>query len=167
LGGSSLVHRLAQGVRFPIAVENEANLSAVAQAWRGLGRGLRNFAVISIGSGVGGAVFANGQLVRGRHNAAGEVGFLELSPTDLHGPLEEPTPLLEREVGADGIVARARHYIVESDPESPLLLQEMDPPAVLAAAEAGPAGGGERSRRLSTSSRSPSSRYPLSWTPSW
>jgi beta-glucoside kinase len=64
-GGSGLVRRLAQDAHIPIAVENEANLSAPAQAWRGLGLGLRNFAVISIGSGVGGAVFANGQLVRG------------------------------------------------------------------------------------------------------
>ena len=136
-GGSGLVRRLAQDVSVPIAVENEANLSALAQAWRGLGRGLRNFAVISIGSGVGGAVFANGQLVRGRHNAAGEVGFLELSPDDLHRPVAEPTPSLEREVGAEGIAARARRYLAESDPDSPLLLQEIDPPAVFAAAEAG------------------------------
>jgi glucokinase len=142
-GGSGLVRRLAQDVSFPIAVENEANLSALAQAWRGLGRGLRNFAVISIGSGVGGAVFANGQLVRGRHNAAGEVGFLELSPDDLHRPVAEPTPSLEREVGAEGIAARARRYLSESDPDSPLLLQEIDPPAVFAAAEAG-AGWGRR-----------------------
>ena len=95
-GGSGLVHRLAQDVRIPIAVENEANLSALAHAWRGLGRGLRNFAVLSIGSGVGGAVFANGQLVRGRHNAGGEVGFLELSPDALHRPVIEPKPTLER-----------------------------------------------------------------------
>jgi glucokinase len=91
-GGSGLVRRLAQDVRIPIAVENEANLSALAQAWRGLGRGLRNFAVISIGSGVGGAVFANGQLVRGRHNAAGEVGFLELNPRGPHRPAVESGP---------------------------------------------------------------------------
>ncbi|MGA3031514.1 MAG: ROK family transcriptional regulator [Candidatus Limnocylindrales bacterium] len=136
-GGSGLVRRLAQDVRIPIAVENEANLSALAQAWRGLGRGLRNFAVISIGSGVGGAVFANGQLVRGRHNAAGEVGFLELSADELHRPMVESTPSLERALGAEGIAARARRYLSESDPDSPLLRQEIDPPAVFAAAEAG------------------------------
>lgn len=142
-GGSGLVHRLAQDIRIPIAVENEANLSALAHAWRGLGRGLRNFAVLSIGSGVGGAVFANGQLVRGRHNAAGEVGFLELSSHALHRPVVEPKPTLERVLGAEGIASRARRYLAESDPESSLLRQEIDPPTVLAAAEAG-AGWGRR-----------------------
>jgi glucokinase len=135
-GGAGLVRRLAQDVSIPIAVENEANLSALAQAWRGLGRGLRNFAVISIGSGVGGAVFANGQLVRGRHNAAGEVGFLELCADELHRPVVESTPSLERAVGAAGIVTLARRYLAESDPES-LLRQDIDPPAVFAAAQAG------------------------------
>ena len=136
-GGSGLVHRLAQDVRIPIAVENEANLSALAHAWRGLGRGLRNFAVLSIGSGVGGAVFANGQLVRGRHNAGGEVGFLELSPDALHRPVIEPKPTLERLLGAEGIVSRARSYLAETEPESSLLRQDIDPPMVLAAAEIG------------------------------
>ena len=136
-GGSDFVHRLAQDVAIPIAVENEANLSALAQAWRGLGRGLRNFAVLSIGSGVGGAVFANGQLVRGRHNAAGEVGFLELSSDALLRPLTEARTTLERLLGAEGIASRARLYLAKSDPTSSLLGQEFDPPAVLAAAEAG------------------------------
>lgn len=136
-GGSGFVHRLAQDVRIPIAVENEANLSALAQAWRGLGRGLRNFAVLSIGSGVGGAVFANGQLVRGRHNAAGEVGFLELRSDALHRPLIEAKTTLEGLLGAEGIASRARVYLAESDPTSSLLGQDIDPPTVLTAAEAG------------------------------
>jgi predicted NBD/HSP70 family sugar kinase len=140
-GGSALVQRLAEDVRIPIAIENEANLSAVAQAWRGLGRGLRNFALISIGSGVGGAVFANGQLVRGRHNAGGEVGFLELNAQELHRPVSEAEPSLERALGADGIVSRARRYLAESDPDSLLLRRDIDPPTVLAAAEAGAAWG--------------------------
>jgi glucokinase len=140
-GGSGLVQRLAQDVRIPIAVENEANLSALAHAWRGLGRGFRNFAVLSIGSGVGGAVFANGQLVRGRHNAAGEVGFLELSSDALHLPVPEPKPTLESVLGAEGIGSRARRYLAEFDPESALLRHDIDPPTVLAAAEAGAAWG--------------------------
>src|ERR1019366_8087536 len=73
-GGADLVASLARDMHLPILVENEANLAALAQAWRGLGRGLRDFAVISIGSGVGGAIVANGQLIRGRNHAAGEVG---------------------------------------------------------------------------------------------
>jgi glucokinase len=138
-GGSDLVRRLAQDVSVPIAIENEANLAALAQAWRGLGRGLRDFAVISIGSGVGGAVVANGQLVRGRHNAAGEVGFLAPSLEELRRPAVEPAPSLERAASATGITASARAYLTQSDPGSPLLRQDLDPPAVFAAAEAGAA----------------------------
>ena len=116
-GGSDLVRRLEADLRLPIVVENEANLAALAQAWRGLGRGLPNFAVISIGSGVGGAVVANGQLVRGRRNAAGEVGFLVPNLEELHRPIAEPVPSLERAVGALAITARARAYLAQSEPD--------------------------------------------------
>jgi glucokinase len=49
----------------------------------------------------------------------------------------ESTPSLERAVGAEGFAARARRHLTESDPDSPLLRGEIDPPAVFAAAEAG------------------------------
>jgi glucokinase len=136
-GGSDLVRRLSDDVCLPTAVENEANLAALAQAWRGLGRGLRDFAVISIGSGVGGAVVANGQLVKGRHHAAGEIGLLVPSSGALRGPANGPKPTLERALAAGAIAERSMRYLAEAAPGSPLLRQELDAQTVFAAADAG------------------------------
>ncbi len=136
-GGADLVASLARDMHLPILVENEANLAALAQAWRGLGRGLRDFAVISIGSGVGGAIVANGQLIRGRNHAAGEVGFLVPAPGDLTLPVARSTPMLEGSVGAAGIARRARSHMAEDEAGSPTLPGELEPEIIFSAAERG------------------------------
>ena len=68
----------------PFLVENDANLAALAHAWRGDARGLRDFVTVVMGAGIGAAVVANGRLVKGRHNAAGELGYLLTSREQLH-----------------------------------------------------------------------------------
>lgn len=94
-------------------VDNDVNLSAVAEGAEGQARGMRDYAVISIGTGLGGAVVTNGQLVRGRHNAAGELGLLLPSRTMLGqfriGGLGGKTIL-----AGPAIEAKARR-LVESD----------------------------------------------------
>jgi predicted NBD/HSP70 family sugar kinase len=135
-GGTDLVKSLARDTSLPILLENEANLAALAQAWRGLGRGLRDFAVISIGSGLGGAVVANGQLVKGRNNAAGEVGFLVSAPVDLAEASGHVIPTLEGLVGAAGITRRARSHAATLGVSAPLSM-ELDPEDIFLAAGRG------------------------------
>ncbi len=73
--GFDLVERLRE-LGLPFVVDNDVNLAAVAEGAEGQARGLLDYAVLSIGTGLGGAIVSNGQLVRGRHNAAGEIGTL-------------------------------------------------------------------------------------------
>jgi glucokinase len=67
---------LAGQVAEPFEVENDANLGALGQAWRGAGRGVHSFVTMTLGTGIGGGIVVDGHLLTGRHNAAGEVGFL-------------------------------------------------------------------------------------------
>ncbi len=67
---------LAGSLAEPFEVDNDANLSALGQAWRGAGRGVHSFVTMSLGTGIGGGIVIDGHLISGRHNAAGEVGFL-------------------------------------------------------------------------------------------
>jgi glucokinase len=67
---------LADEVAEPFEVDNDANLSALGQAWRGAGRGVHSFVTMSLGTGIGGGIVVDGHLLSGRHNAAGEVGYL-------------------------------------------------------------------------------------------
>jgi glucokinase len=84
--GFPIVAELARTTTTPFIVENDVNLAALAHAWRGNARGRTDFAVISLGTGIGAAVVADGQLIKGRHSAAGEVGFLVLERSQLREP---------------------------------------------------------------------------------
>ena len=73
--GLDLLGMLREHLELPFEVDNDVNLGALGQAWRGAGRGAHSFVLISLGTGVGGAVVVDGHLIRGRHNAAGEVAY--------------------------------------------------------------------------------------------
>ena len=66
--------------RFPIWVENDANVHALGEHIFGAARGLDNFADIAIGSGLGGGVMVHGKLVAGDSYTAAELGHLSLDP---------------------------------------------------------------------------------------
>ena len=74
--GFDLLGVLRDRLSEPFEVDNDVNLAALGQAWRGQGRGIHSFVTMSLGTGIGGAVVIDGHLVRGSHNAAGEVGYL-------------------------------------------------------------------------------------------
>jgi glucokinase len=76
--GFDLLGILGGHLALPFEVDNDVNLAALGEAWRGQGRGIRSFVTISIGTGIGGAVVMDGHLVRGAHNAAGEVAYVPL-----------------------------------------------------------------------------------------
>jgi glucokinase len=57
-------------------MENDGNAAAVAEHAWGAGRGTTDFAMITLGTGIGGGLIANGELVRGRHGFGGEVGHM-------------------------------------------------------------------------------------------
>jgi predicted NBD/HSP70 family sugar kinase len=65
--------RARLGVR--VTVQNDINLAAVGERWRGVGRGVDSFAFLSIGTGMGAGLVIGGELVAGRHGAAGEIDF--------------------------------------------------------------------------------------------
>jgi glucokinase len=54
-------------------MENDANLAAIGEHWRGIARGVNNFVFIALGTGIGSGVFADGKLYRGRTGWAGEL----------------------------------------------------------------------------------------------
>lgn len=61
---------------FPVAIgiEHDANAAALGEQWRGAAQGKRDFVFLALGTGIGAGIMINGQLYRGAHHAAGEVG---------------------------------------------------------------------------------------------
>jgi predicted NBD/HSP70 family sugar kinase len=70
--GAELEERL--GV--PVQLENDINLAALGEQWRGVASGVDDFAFLSIGTGLGAGLVLHGELHRGRHGAAGELDFV-------------------------------------------------------------------------------------------
>ena len=59
-----------------MTVENDINLAAVGERWRGVARGVEDFVFLSVGTGLGAGLVLRGELHRGRHGAAGEVDLV-------------------------------------------------------------------------------------------
>ncbi|WP_017541378.1 ROK family glucokinase [Nocardiopsis halophila] len=72
--------RIARRTDLPVVVENDANAAAWAEVRFGAGRGCRDAVVVTLGTGVGGALIVDGELRRGRFGAAGEIGHYRMVP---------------------------------------------------------------------------------------
>ncbi|MBM7585606.1 beta-glucoside kinase [Bacillus pakistanensis] len=62
----------------PIEAENDANCAALAEKWRGNAKGCQNFITLTIGTGIGGGIFINGNIHHGVDGMAGELGLMML-----------------------------------------------------------------------------------------
>lgn len=86
--------RLEQQVSIPVIIENDANAAGWAEYKFGAGQGYRHMVLLTIGTGVGGAIITDGKMLRGGFGVAGELGHIGLVPDGLlcgcgqHGCLE-------------------------------------------------------------------------------
>ncbi len=64
----------------PVTIANDANCAGLGEAWLGAGRDFQDFILLTLGTGVGGAIIHNGELFLGRRGAAGELGVVTLNP---------------------------------------------------------------------------------------
>jgi predicted NBD/HSP70 family sugar kinase len=88
----------------PVVVENDINLAALGEQWRGVAEGVADFVFLSIGTGMGAGLVLGGNLHRGHHGAAGEVDYalaglgIDVDPSG--GSLNELTSRLAGKSGA-------------------------------------------------------------------
>lgn len=64
----------------PVTVANDANCAGLGEAWLGAGRAYQDLIVLTLGTGVGGAIILDGRLFVGRNGTAGELGLITLNP---------------------------------------------------------------------------------------
>ena len=115
----------------PVVVDNDANCMAFAEWKCGTGRGFQHVVFITLGTGVGGAIIANGQMVRGARHGAGEVGQTSIDYQGRAGHYGN-RGALEKYVGNSEITAAAHEaYVAAGISKS---LEECAPAALAAAA---------------------------------
>lgn len=110
----------------PVAVTNDANAAAIGEMTYGVARGMRDFIVITLGTGVGSGIVINGQLVYGCDGFAGELGHVCMDRSG-HGRLCGcgRKGCLETYCSATGVARTAREMLAASD--RPSLLRDCDP----------------------------------------
>jgi glucokinase len=72
--------KLEAKLSIPVIIENDANAAAWAEFRYGAGRGYKHMIMLTIGTGVGGAVITDGKMLRGGFGIAGELGHLRIVP---------------------------------------------------------------------------------------
>lgn len=110
----------------PVAVTNDANAAAIGEMVYGVARGMKNFIVITLGTGVGSGIVLNGQLIYGSDGFAGELGHV----TMVRGEEGRScgcgrTGCLEAYCSAKGVARTARELLAKT--QRPSLLRDMNP----------------------------------------
>ncbi|KMY50792.1 ROK family glucokinase [Peribacillus loiseleuriae] len=106
----------------PAVIDNDANIAALGEMWKGAGNGAKDIVCVTLGTGVGGGVIANGLMVHGVSGAGGELGHITVVP-DAGAPCNcGKTGCLETVASATGIVRLAQEALEKAN--EPSLLQE-------------------------------------------
>lgn len=77
-----LKKKLTESITLPLAIDNDANMAAIAELELGAGKDLKNFIYITLGTGVGGTIIINRKIFRGDSGGAGEIGHTIINAND-------------------------------------------------------------------------------------
>ncbi len=133
-----LAAELSRQFGVPAAVENDANAAALGEMYYGAARGLTDFIMITLGTGVGSGVVCDSHLLHGRHGLAGELGHVIVRPEDGRPCSCGRNGCLEMYASARGVVATARELIANRFPNSRLAsIAELTPRDIYQGAMAG------------------------------
>lgn len=105
-----------------VRVANDANVAALGEQWQGGGKGYQNLVMFTLGTGVGGGIIQNGQIISGANGAAGEIGHMVIAEPDaVVGSCGcGHKGCLEQVASATGLVKRAMNVLNTSDEASAL-----------------------------------------------
>ena len=106
-----LADMLTERFGIPVALTNDANAAAIGEMTYGAARGLKDFIMITLGTGVGSGIVVNGQLVYGHDGFAGELGHVIVKPVNGRACGCGRTGCLETYASATGVARTAREFL--------------------------------------------------------
>ena len=114
-----LAQMLTDRFGIPVSLTNDANAAAIGEMTYGAARGLKDFIMITLGTGAGSGIVVNGQLVYGHDGFAGELGHVIVRPNNGRLCGCGRTGCLEAYTSATGVARTAREFLeVRNDPSS-------------------------------------------------
>lgn len=108
-----LAQMLSDKLNIPVALTNDANAAAVGEMTYGAARGMKDFIVITLGTGVGSGIVVNGQLVYGHDGFAGELGHVIMRRENGRLCGCGRKGCLETYTSATGVARTAREFLSE------------------------------------------------------
>ena len=120
-----LAQMFSDKLGIPVGITNDANAAAIGEMQYGAARGMKNFVMLTLGTGVGSGIVINGQLVYGCDGFAGELGHVTMVRENGRTCGCGRTGCLEAYCSATGVARTAREYLTVSTEDS--LLRKLDP----------------------------------------
>ena len=118
---------------------NDANVAALGEMWKGGGQGFDSIVVVTLGTGVGGGIIVDGQILTGATGAAGEIGHIHVDDAETEVCGCGNTGCLEQYASATGVVRIANRVLANNTKETCLKAGEVSAKDVWDAVKAGDA----------------------------
>lgn len=116
---------------------NDANVAALGEMWKGGGQGHKNLVAVTLGTGVGGGIIINGEIMTGSTGAGGEIGHIHVEDEETEACGCGNFGCLEEYASATGITRLANRALKASEKDSVLRKGDVSAKAVFDAVKAG------------------------------
>lgn len=120
-----LAKMFSDRLSLPVSITNDANAAALGEMAYGVAKGMKNFIMITLGTGVGAGIVINGQMVYGSDGLAGELGHVTMVRANGRLCGCGRRGCLEAYCSATGVARTAREFLENSD--EPSLLRQINP----------------------------------------
>lgn len=107
-------------LNLPVKAGNDANVAAFGEMWQGGGKGYSNLVAVTLGTGVGGGIIINGQILTGATGAGGEIGHMHIEDKEEESCGCQNKGCLEQYASATGIARLAKRRLEQDNAPSKL-----------------------------------------------
>lgn len=124
-GYKAVTKELHELTGLPCRAGNDANVAALGEMWLGGGKGHRDVLMLTLGTGVGGGIVVDGEILVGAHGAGGEIGHIHVNDAEEGHCGCGNKGCLEQYASATGIANLERKWLEKSDEPSVLRDREI------------------------------------------
>lgn len=119
-GVFNVAEKMEEITGFKTKVNNDANVAALGEMWQGGGKGYKSLIMVTLGTGVGGGVIVNNEIITGTRGAAGEIGHIKVNLKEEIVCNCGNRGCLEQYASATGVVREAKRLLDKTSEESSL-----------------------------------------------
>ena len=121
--GTDFLSEIQKRFSIPVTVENDVNCALLGEMWKGAARNSHSTVMITVGTGIGGGIFANEQILSGHNFTAGEIGYLPIGNADWQS-LASASALVHMYEEASGLKKQTGKTFFEAvDKSNPVALK--------------------------------------------